>query len=486
MKKSTRNSIFYIVTILLCSLMMYFIVMKAEELEAGKHVVHAASESNYFNDFLNSITHNIGHPLAILLAQIVTIIFTARVFGWIFNKIGQPTVIGEIIAGIFLGPSFIGMHFPEFFGDLFPKESLGNLEFISQIGLILFMYVIGMELDLKVLKKNAQDAIVISHASIIIPFTLGLALAGLIYMEFAPEGINFLSFALFIGISMSITAFPVLARIVQERGISKTRLGSIVITCAAADDITAWCLLAAVIAIVKAGSFVSSIYVILLAIVYVIAMVRFVRPFLKRIADVHSSKTTLTKPIIGIFFLVLIISSYLSEIIGIHALFGAFLAGTIMPENIKFRNLFIEKIEDVALVLLLPLFFVFTGLRTQIGLLDSAHLWQTTALIILVAVSGKFLGSAIAAKFVGQNWKDSLTIGALMNTRGLMELVVLNIGYDLGVLTPEIFAMMVIMALVTTFMTGPALDIINWVFRKQKTEDELVDISNSRKYKINL
>ncbi|WP_312207975.1 cation:proton antiporter [Empedobacter sp.] len=484
MKKSTRNSIFYIVTILLCSIMMYFIVIRAEEMEAGKHVVHAANGSNYFNDFINSITHNIGHPLAILLAQIVTIIFTARVFGWIFNKIGQPTVIGEIIAGIFLGPSFIGMHFPEFFGGLFPKESLGNLEFISQIGLILFMYVIGMELDLKVLKKNAQDAIVISHASIIIPFTLGLALAGLIYMEFAPEGINFLSFALFIGISMSITAFPVLARIVQERGISKTRLGSIVITCAAADDITAWCLLAAVIAIVKAGSFVSSLYVILLAIVYVIAMVRFVRPFLKRIADVHSSKTTLTKPIIGIFFLVLIISSYLSEIIGIHALFGAFLAGTIMPENVKFRNLFIEKIEDVSLVLLLPLFFVFTGLRTQIGLLDSPHLWQTAGLIILVAVTGKFVGSAVAAKFVGQNWKDSLTIGALMNTRGLMELVVLNIGYDLGVLTPEVFAMMVIMALVTTFMTGPALDLINWIFRKQKTENELSEISQSQKYKI--
>ncbi|MDM1073505.1 cation:proton antiporter [Empedobacter brevis] len=484
MKKSTRNSIFYIVTILLCSLMMYFIVIKAEELEAGKHVVHAANENNYFNDFITSITHNIGHPLAILLAQIVTIIFTARVFGWIFNKIGQPTVIGEIIAGIFLGPSFIGMHFPEFFGNLFPKESLGNLEFISQIGLILFMYVIGMELDLKVLKKNAQDAIVISHASIIIPFTLGLALAGLIYMEFAPEGINFLSFALFIGISMSITAFPVLARIVQERGISKTRLGSIVITCAAADDITAWCLLAAVIAIVKAGSFVSSLYVILLAIIYVVAMVRFVRPFLKRIADVHSSKTTLTKPIVGIFFLVLIISSYLSEIIGIHALFGAFLAGTIMPENIKFRNLFIEKIEDVSLVLLLPLFFVFTGLRTQIGLLDSPHLWQTAGLIILVAVTGKFVGSAIAAKFVGQNWKDSLTIGALMNTRGLMELVVLNIGYDLGVLTPEVFAMMVIMALITTFMTGPALDVINWIFRKQKTENELNEINQSQKYKI--
>jgi Kef-type K+ transport system membrane component KefB len=179
----------------------------------------------------------------------------------------------------------------------------------------------------------------------------------------------------------------------------------------------------------------------------------------------------------------LIISSYATEVIGIHALFGAFMAGAIMPENIKFRNIFIEKVEDVALVLLLPLFFVFTGLRTEIGLLNDPYLWKVTGLIILVAVLGKFVGSALAAKFVGQNWKDSLTIGALMNTRGLMELVVLNIGYDLGVLTPEIFAMMVIMALVTTFMTGPALDFINWAF-KSKTSVVPQELSEVRKYKI--
>lgn len=486
MTKSVKNIIFYILTILASVFAMYMIVINAESMENAKHVAPKEIGTEYFNDFLQSFYHNIKHPLALLLAQIVTIIFTARIFGWIFNKIGQPTVIGEIIAGIFLGPSFIGMHFPDFFKNLFPLESLGNLGIISQLGLILFMYVIGMELDLKVLKKNAQDAIVISHASIVIPFTLGLGLATLIYLEFAPEGVQFLSFALFVGISMSITAFPVLARIVQERGISKTRLGSIVITCAAADDITAWCLLAAVIAIVKAGSFISSLYVLAMAVIYVILMIRFVRPFLKRISDVHSNKSTLTKPVIALFFLVLIISAYLSEIIGIHALFGAFLAGTIMPENTKFRHMFIEKIEDVSLVLLLPLFFVYTGLRTQIGLLDNVHLWKTTAFIILVAVVGKFIGSAIAAKFVGQNWKDSLTIGALMNTRGLMELVVLNIGYDLGVLTPEIFAMMLIMALFTTFMTGPALDIINKIFKGKKydIEDELQNINNSSKYKI--
>jgi len=423
------------------------------------------------------------HPLAVLLAQIVTIIFVARFFGWVFKKIGQPTVIGEILAGIVLGPSLIGMYFPEFSAALFPVQSLGNLQFISQIGLILFMFIVGMELDLKVLKKKASDAVVISHASIVIPFALGMLLAYFIYEHFAPQGVQFLSFALFLGIAMSITAFPVLARIVQERGIHKTRLGTIVVTCAAADDITAWSILAAVIAIVKAGTFVSALYIFGLALIYVFVMIKIVRPFLKRVGDLHTSAENLSKPIVAIFFLTLIISAYTTEIIGIHALFGAFMAGAIMPENDKFRSIFIEKVEDISLVLLLPLFFVFTGLRTQIGLLNAPYLWIVTGFIILVAVVGKFAGSALAARYVGQSWKDSLTIGALMNTRGLMELVVLNIGYDLGVLAPEIFAMMVIMALTTTFMTGPAIDLINWTFKSKPNSLEKTFLSN-KKYNI--
>ena len=329
------------------------------------------------------------------------------------------------------------------------------------------MYIVGMELDLTALRSKAHDAVVVSHASIIIPFALGAGLSYFLYDQFAPQAIQFASFGLFVGIAMSVTAFPVLARIVQERGIHKTKLGTIVITCAAADDVTAWCILAAVIAIVKAGSFLSALYTLILAISYVLLMIKVIRPFLKRIGDLYTSRENLSKPIVAIFFMILIASAYATEAIGIHALFGAFMAGAIMPENVKFRSIFIEKIEDVALVLLLPLFFVFTGLRTEIGLLNDPYLWSITGLIILVAVTGKFIGSALAAKFVGQNWKDSLAIGALMNTRGLMELVVLNIGYDLGVLGPEIFAMMVIMALLTTFMTGPALDVINWAFRSR-------------------
>jgi Kef-type K+ transport system membrane component KefB len=481
--KAFKNGIFYIAIIGGFSLLMYWITINGIDLEKGREIIMPENLKSHWLEFLNAIMHNIQHPLAILLAQIITIILVARLFGWLFMKIGQPSVIGEIIAGIVLGPSLVGYYFPAFSGALFPAESIGNLQFLSQIGLILFMFVIGMELDLKVLKNKAHDAVVISHASIIIPFALGMGLAYFIYQSFAPEGIQFLSFALFLGIAMSITAFPVLARIVQERGIHKTKLGTVVITCAAADDITAWCILAAVIAIVKAGSFISSLYIIGMAALYVLAMIKIVRPFLKRVGDLHKSVENLSKPFVAIFFLTIIISSYATEIIGIHALFGAFMAGAIMPENVKFRNIFIEKVEDVSMVLLLPLFFVFTGLRTEIGLLNDPYLWQITGLIIAVAVVGKFLGSALAAKFVGQNWKDSLTIGALMNTRGLMELIVLNIGLDLGVLSPKIFTMMVIMALVTTFMTGPSLDFINWLF-KSKQEEVPKEISEIRKFKI--
>lgn len=466
---NTRKIAFYVIVIGAFASFIYFILQKGtNQLQTGRQIITSSTDNSYWSDFIHGLEHGFKHPLAILLAQIVAIIIVARFFGYISRKIRQPSVVGEVIAGIILGPSLLGLYFPDFATTLFPVQSLGNLQLLSQIGLILFMFVIGMELDLTVLRNKAHDAVVVSHASIIVPFALGVGFAYFTYETFAPQNINFTSFALFMGIAMSITAFPVLARIVQERGIQKTKLGTIVITCAAADDITAWCILAAVIAIVKAGSFGSSLFIILMAVGYVFIMLKVVRPFLKRIGDLHTSRENLSQPIVAIFFLTLILSSYVTELIGIHALFGAFMTGAIIPENAKFRNIFIEKVEDVSVVLLLPLFFVFTGLRTQIGLLNEPSLWWTAGIIILVAVTGKFFGSAIAAKFVGQSWKDSLAIGALMNTRGLMELVVLNIGYDLGVLTPEVFAMMVIMALITTMMTGPALDLINHFFKDKE------------------
>lgn len=480
--KNFKNTFFYILVTGGFTALMFWIVSKGKALEANRSIVVNSSKDSLLEQFLTSVIHNLQHPLALILVQIIVIILVARVFGWIFRKIGQPTVIGEIIAGIVLGPSLFGMYFHHYQSILFPDSSMGNLNILSQIGLIFFMFVIGMELDLKVLKTKATEAVVISHASIVIPFTLGIGLSYFIYNQFAPKHVEFLSFSLFMGIAMSITAFPVLARIVQERGIHKTKLGSIVITCAATDDITAWCLLAAVIAIVKAGTFLSALYIILCATVYVLMMLFLVKPFLRKVGDLYASSENLSKPVVAIFLLTLIISSYLTEIIGIHALFGAFMTGAIMPDIPKFRNVFIEKVEDVAIILLLPLFFVFTGIRTEIGLINDVYLWKVTGLIILVAVVGKFFGSALAAKFVGQNWKDSLTIGALMNTRGLMELVVLNIGYDLHVLSPKIFTMMVIMALVTTFMTGPALDLINLIFKSKDTLIPIDAINN--KFKI--
>ncbi len=475
--KKFKNSFFYAGTIIGFSVLMYWLLSLGQGLEAGNAVVPEPNGTPAWSAFLHFLGENLADPLSILLAQIVTIIAVARIFGWLFKKIGQPTVIGEIIAGIALGPSLLGMIFPEFSAGLFPAASLANLQFLSQIGLILFMFVIGMELDLKVLKNSAHNAIVISHASIIFPFALGTGFAYFAYEYFAPAGVSFSSFALFLGISMSITAFPVLARIVQERGISKTPLGTIVITCAAIDDVTAWSVLALVIAIVNATSFVSTLYGILLTVAYVFIMIKIVRPFLNRVAGTHTARENVTKPIIAVFFLILLVSSYITEAIGVHALFGAFMAGAMMPEDAKFRNIFTEKVEDVALVLLLPLFFVFTGLRTHIGLLNTPFLWEITGIVILLAVSGKFLGSAIAAKFVGQSWKNSLSIGALMNTRGLMELVVLNIGYDLGILSAEIFAIMVIMALVTTFMTGPLLTLINFVFKSNAEEEIFAEVN---------
>ena len=384
--KNFKNTIFYIIVTGGFSALIYWILTQGKFLEVGRNVVLVSSKNSQWTEFLASLLNNIQHPLAILLAQIITIIIVARFFGWMFRKIGQPTVIGEIIAGIVLGPSLLGMYFPEFSNTLFPLASLGNLQFLSQIGLILFMFVIGMEIDLKVLKNKANEALVISHASIIIPFALGIGLAYFVYYRFAPPGIDFLSFSLFMGTAMSITAFPVLARIVQERGLHKTRIGTIVITCAATDDITAWCILAAVIAIVKAGSFVSSFYIMGLALLYVLAMLFVVKPFLKRIGDLYRTKNKLNKPVVAIFFLTLILSAYTTEIIGIHALFGAFMTGAIMPDISKFRAIFIGKVEDVSVILLLPLFFVFTGLRTQIGLIndrfyypsggDGEILWQ--------------------------------------------------------------------------------------------------------------
>lgn len=488
--KRKWSSLFYLFIVAGLGIAIYWIIEKGRSLQPKAGLTGFGQDDsgtntpNSLSAFTESFSHNLSEPLTILLLQIIVIITFAHLFGFLFKKIGQPAVIGEIVAGIILGPSLIGAYLPSVNEFLFPAASLSTLQFISQIGLILFMFIIGMELDLKAIGKQAYGAVIISHASIIIPYTLGMGLAYFIYKDYAPAGSSFLSFALFMGIAMSITAFPVLARILHEKGMTRSRLGAMALTCAAADDLTAWCILAAVIALVKSGSSISAVYTIAFSVVYVLFMLKVLHPMLQKLGHVYTSRKKMQTPIIAFIFMILIVSSYITSVIGIHALFGAFIAGVVMPSSISFRKIVIEKIEDVSIILLLPLFFVITGLRTQIGLLNEAHLWISFGWILLVAVAGKFGGSALAARIVGQSWKDSLSIGVLMNTRGLMQLIVLNIGYDLGILSPEIFAMMVLMALVTTFMTGPALDLINWLIPEKQadetTAEEMVTVTENQ------
>ncbi|NDV67446.1 cation:proton antiporter [Dysgonomonas sp. 25] len=476
-----KNLIFYSVLVGVSFILIYLLVRFGQiNLEPVQVDSLGVDGQSSWVSFISNMLDNLFDPVSILLLQIIVILIAVRLFGWICQKIGQPTVVGEILAGVLLGPSLLGHYFPEIYDYVFPASSLGNINFLSQIGLILFMFIVGLELDIRTIKSKANDAIIISHSSIAVTFTFGVLLAYLLYDGFTYENTPFLPFALFMGIALSIAAFPVMARIIHERGINKTPLGSTIITTAAIDDITAWCLLAVVIAISKAGSFLSALYVILLSVVYILFMFKVVRPFLKRVASQQSSKRILSKAVIALFFVVLFFSSYATEVIGIHALFGAFIAGVIMPSSVNFRNLITEKIEDVTLVLLLPLFFVYTGLRTQIGLLNEPRLWAICGAIVLLAIVGKLFSSALAARFLGKSWKDSLIIGSLMNTRGLMQLVVLTIGFDLGFLTPEVFAMMVVVALATTFLTSPLLDLIEKIYSKKKSQKT----AKEKKYRI--
>lgn len=465
MKRNKQNYLIYALMICLFGGLIY------GALGAGEHFAHhsvsQASDISAFEMFKNIMADNLVTPFAVLLFQIIVILVAVRLFSIFFKFIGQPGVMGEIVAGIVLGPSLLGYFFPEFFGVLFRPDSLMNLNLLSQIGLVLFMFVIGMELDFSVLKSKMNETLVISHAGIVVPFFLGIVASFWVYEKYAAGQTAFLPFALFIGISMSITAFPVLARIVQERNMAHKPVGILSIASAANDDVTAWCLLAVVIAIAKAGTFVSALYTIGLTLLYILLMFAVVRPFLKKIGSVYANSEVINKSFVAFIFILLVVSAAATEIIGIHALFGAFIAGVVMPSNIGFRKVMMEKVEDVALVFFLPLFFAFTGLRTEIGLLNSPELWLLCLLFVVVAILGKLGGCAIAARCVGESWKDSLLIGTLMNTRGLMELVALNIGYEMGVLPPSIFVILVIMALVTTFMTTPILILVEKLFAAQ-------------------
>jgi Kef-type K+ transport system membrane component KefB len=432
----------------------------------GVEVVSPAERSS---GALAQMSDNAQHPLPRLILQLIVILLAARVFGSVARRLGQPPVIGEIAAGVLLGPSLLGWVMPDASAFLFPSASMPTLQLLSQIGVLLFMFVVGVELEPSYLRGKAHAAVAVSHFSIIIPFTLGVSLSLALYTRYAPPGVPFHAFALFCGIAMSITAFPVLARILEERHLTHTPLGTTAITCAAVDDVTAWSLLAFVVAITTAGGAVEMLLaMVALSVMFVLLMIFVGRPILQRVLNPDTVGDTFSKERMAIVLAVMLSSALVTEIIGIHALFGAFVAGAIMPAGGTFRTVLRDRLESVSSVFLLPLFFAYTGLRTQIGLLDNVVSWAICLGIIAVATAGKLGGTVIAARWTGLPWRDSVALGALMNTRGLMELVALNVGYDLGILTPEIFAMMVLMALVTTAMTGPLLSLsLNWGRRRE-------------------
>jgi Kef-type K+ transport system membrane component KefB len=395
----------------------------------------------------------------VLLALAVVILVT-RAMGAVFRFFHQPPVVGEIIGGIFLGPSILGRVLPDVQAYLLPPDIAPTLGIIAQLGVILFMFLIGLELNLRILRSNGQAMLAISHVSIAFPFLLGAVLALGIYERYATSAVSFTSFALFLGVAMAVTAFPVLARILTDRGLHTTRLGSMAIGVAAVDDVTAWCLLALVVSIVHAQTG-SAFLTMGLTILFIAGILVLLRPLLKRVIPLLESRDRVSEGSIALIFIAVLVSALTTEYIGIHAIFGAFLLGSVIPHDSRVAIGVTHRLEDIVKVMLLPVFFAYTGMRTEFGLLTTVEDWLFCGLIILVATIGKFGGTFVTAKLAGVTTQDAASLGILMNTRGLVELVVLNIGLDLGVISPRLFAMLVIMALITTFATTPVLDVLH-------------------------
>jgi Kef-type K+ transport system membrane component KefB len=419
----------------------------------GQRLSPAVAANTEATTKIGAATHSFS-PLYHVLLALVSILLLGRWMGKLFVHFKQPRVIGEMVAGIMLGPSLLGQIWPAAQQFVLPAEVAPYLQIIAQIGVILYMFLVGLELNAGLIRSKAHATVVISHTSILVPFLLGAILALWLFPYFAPAGTPFMSFALFMGIAMSITAFPVLARILTDRHMEDTELGVVAISCAAIDDVTAWCLLAFVVGIAQA-EVGGAIQTVLYAVGFIAIMLFIVRPLAVRFLG---QKSVTPPRRMAVWVLVaLLFSAMTAEWIGIHAIFGAFLLGAIIPHDADVAIDFQHKLEDIVKILLLPAFFAYTGMRTQIGLVSGWEAWGFTAVIILVATLGKFGGSCAAARITGLDWRMSAALGVLMNTRGLMELIVLNIGLEMGVISPALFAMMVLMALATTMATTPAL-----------------------------
>jgi Kef-type K+ transport system membrane component KefB len=385
-----------------------------------------------------------------VLVALTAIIITGQLLGRVFAYLGQPPVVGEVVAGILLGPSFLGADVSAL---VLPPSVAPFLGVIAQLAVVLYMFLVGLELNPALLKHRAHATVATSHASILLPFLLGALLALPLYPRLSSDDVSFSSFALFMGVAMSITAFPVLARILSDYGLTHTKLGVVALSCAAVDDVTAWCLLAFVVGVVKAqvghGLFVAAGALAYIAFMFLVA-----RPLLGWLTRQEDRQP---RNVVALIFVSLLLSALTAEAIGIHAIFGAFMLGAIIPHDSVAARTLTSQLEGVVTILLLPAFFAYTGMRTRIDLLGGPVEWLMCGLIILTATLGKFGGTLAAARLTGLSWRDSAILGTLMNTRGLMELIVLNVGLGLGVISPTLFAMMVLMALATTAMTSPVL-----------------------------
>jgi Kef-type K+ transport system membrane component KefB len=454
-----RPLVVYVVLTATCGLVIALALGRGRLLERDRAAAVPAASVESAGEAAPSAPSRLDHPLPRLLLQLIVIVAAARLFGAFFRRLGQPPVIGEIVAGIALGPSLLGAAAPAASAFLFEPASVGPLKLLAEIGVLLFLFGVGLELDPDRLKGKARTAVLVSHVSIVAPYTLGVLLSLVLYRELAPPGVSFTPFALFIGIALSITAFPVLVRILRERGLSATFLGNTAITCAAVDDVTAWSLLAMVVAVAGARGFWAAAGTVMLALAFIAVMFGIAAPVLRRALASRAEREEPGPGAVAAVLVFVLASALATEWIGIHALFGAFLAGVVMPRARRFRDYLATRLEQFASVLLLPVFFAFTGLRTRIGLLDDARGWAICGVIILVATVGKLGGTFVAARVTGLGAPDAFALGALMNSRGLMELIALNVGYELGILSPRIFAMMVLMALLTTLATGPLLSL---------------------------
>jgi Kef-type K+ transport system membrane component KefB len=402
-----------------------------------------------------------------LLIDMAIIIVMARLFGLGARRLGQPAVIGEILAGIVLGPTLLGRISSDLPTDIFPANV--PLKQFADIGLVFFMFLVGLELDTRLLKSQGRRAVQISLSGIALPLVFGILVGFALYSvneggafnagAVEEYGIpNRLTFAMFIGAAMCITAFPVLARILLETGLSRTAVGTATLCAAAVDDVMAWVLLAAVVGLVESGSPLGAMQAFGLALVFVAFMATVVRQGLIMLSRRYDAHGRLTVDHLAIVVALVLLSAYATEFIGIHSIFGAFIAGAIMPKPSGMTHEITAKIEDFTVIILLPIFFAVAGLRTDLFTIDSPALLGWTALILLAAVGGKFIGCGVAARLTGSNTKEAVVVGSLMNTRGLTELVILGIGVELAVLSDRTYAMMVIMALSTTVMAAPIVN----------------------------